>query len=178
MTCLVLCRHAEPGNAQEARALADALRRLPLKAVYTSPLARALETAQTVAHAHGLVATPVDDLREIDFGAVEGLGFDELPEDLQSRLLHEPTQVRFPGGESYAELKDRICGAVDRIVARHPAETIAAISHAGSIRAALAAWLQMADDAVFRLDQRTAAVNVVEWLDGVPIVRLVNAARL
>jgi broad specificity phosphatase PhoE len=50
------------------------------------------------------------------------------------------------------------------------------VSHAGAIRAALATWLSMADGAVFRLDQRYASINIVDWTDGTPFVRVVNAA--
>jgi broad specificity phosphatase PhoE len=49
--------------------------------------------------------------------------------------------------------------------------------HKGSIRAALGAWLGIAGEAIFRIDQRTASVNIVDWLDGVPVVRLVNGTR-
>jgi broad specificity phosphatase PhoE len=51
------------------------------------------------------------------------------------------------------------------------------VSHAGSIRAALADWLGIAGDGVFRIDQRTASVNVVDWVDGTPIVRLLNGTH-
>jgi broad specificity phosphatase PhoE len=177
MTRLVLCRHAEAGNREQARDLAEALLSCPFAAVYTSPLARALETARAVAEVHRLTPLEVDDLREIDFGDVEGLGFDDLPRELRSGLLQEPTKVRFPGGETFDELRERVCEAIDRIVANHRSETVGVVTHAGSIRAALAEWLRMADDAIFRIDQRHAAVNVVDWLDGVPLVRLVNGTR-
>ena len=49
--------------------------------------------------------------------------------------------------------------------------------NAGAIRALLAAWLHIADDAIFRIDQRYGSVNVVDWIDGVPLVRLVNGTR-
>ena len=174
MTRLLLCRHAEQNNAQQARALADAFVGIPLAAVYTSPLARAVETAATIADAQRLVPIQVDDLREIEFGEVEGVEFDALPAELQAELLSDPMQVRFPGGETYDELQERICRAIERILADHRDVTVAAITHAGSIRAALAAWLHIADEAIFRIDQRYAAVNVVDWTDGVPFVRLVN----
>ena len=177
MTRLMLCRHAEPANAVQTRTLAEALAESAVAAVYTSPLARAVETAATVADAQRLVPIPVGDLREIDFGEVEGLAFDALPVELQAGLLREPMHVRFPGGETYDELQERVCRAIDRIVADHPEETVAAVTHAGSIRAALAAWLHIADEAIFRIDQRYAAVNVVDWIDGIPLVRLVNGAR-
>jgi broad specificity phosphatase PhoE len=108
---------------------------------------------------------------------VEGLEFDRFPAELQVGLLREPLSVRFPGGETYDELRGRVCGALAAIVDRHPGETVAIVSHAGAIRAALAAWLGIAGAEIFRIDQRTAAVNVVDWLDGVPIVRLVNGTR-
>jgi broad specificity phosphatase PhoE len=60
-------------------------------------------------------------------------------------------------------------------VARHPGAAVAVVSHAGPIRAALATWLLMADEGVFRLDQRLASVNIVDWHDGIPFIRLVNA---
>jgi alpha-ribazole phosphatase len=178
MTTLVLCRHAEEGNAEQARALAEGLSGLTLAAVYTSPLGRAVETARGVASLHGLSPIEVNELREIEFGDAAGLSFDEFPTDLQQGLLQTAAEVRFPGGETFAELQHRVCGAVDRIVPAHPGRTLVVVSHAGSIRAALARWLKMDDEAIFRIDQRHASVNVVDWFDGAPFVRLVNGARL
>ena len=177
MTTLVVCRHAAEGNEAQARDLARALAAVPLEAVYTSPLARAVSTAAEIATAHGLVAIEVADLREIEFGDVEGLGFDEFPAGLQAELIRHPLSVRFPGGETYGELRERVCRAFAEIVAQHRGGTAAVVTHAGSIRAALSDWLGIADEAIFRIDQRLAAVNVVEWLDGVPLVRLVNGTR-
>lgn len=177
MTTLVLCRHAEAGNAAQASTLADRLADLAPAAVYTSPLVRAVETAVAVADRHGLTPVEVDDLREIDFGDAHGLAFDELPPELRDGLLREPANVRFPGGETYAELQQRVCSALDRIVAAHPEVAVVVVSHAGSIRAALARWLSIPGDASFRIDQRHASVNIVDWHDGVPLVRLVNGLR-
>jgi broad specificity phosphatase PhoE len=174
VTRLVLCRHAETGNAAQVEELADALGSLPLAAVYTSPLARALDTARAIAARHAVTPVLIDDLREIDFGDVDGLSFDAYPSELQAELLRDPTSVRFPGGETYGELKTRVCRALVDILSRHPDETIAVVAHAGPIRAALAAWLAMPDGAIFRLDQRFAAINVVDWIEGVPMLRLVN----
>jgi len=174
MTRLVLCRHAAEGNAAQARELAAALASVRLEAVYTSPLARAAATAEAIARERGLVPIEVAELREIEFGEVAGLAFDQFPAQLQTELLTRPLTVRFPGGETYGELRERVCRALADIVAAHREQAVAVVTHAGSIRAALSAWLGIADDAIFRIDQRPAAVNVVDWLDGVPLVRLVN----
>jgi broad specificity phosphatase PhoE len=177
VTVLVLCRHAEEGNAAQAELLADSLAPIGLDAVYTSPLLRAAWTAEAVASRHGLMPIEVSDLREIEFGDVAGLEFDEFPAELRQALLDSPGTARFPGGESYDELQSRVCAALDDVLAAHRSSTVAVITHAGPIRAALAKWLGIAADASFQLDQRFAAVNVVEWNEGVPLVRLVNGVR-
>ena len=170
---LILCRHAEAGNTTQAEALAHELRGLHLAAVYTSPLERAVKTAERIAR-----PIVVDDLREIELGDVSGLQFEDYPRELQTVLLEQPATVTFPGGESYEQLRARATSALERIVAQHDGETVAAISHAGPIRAALGTWLGVPPDASFRLDQSFAAVNVIDWLDGAPFVRLVNGATM
>jgi broad specificity phosphatase PhoE len=175
---LLLCRHAEAGNRAQTAELARTLADAPLAAVYTSAVTRALETARAVAAAHGLAPLVHEDLREIGLGDVEGLQFEEYPPGLQTALLTAPATVRLPGGESYEELRVRVVAALAEIVAQHSDATVAAISHAGAIRAALATWLEVGPEAAFRLDQSFAGINVVDWVDGFPFVRLVNGARL
>jgi broad specificity phosphatase PhoE len=177
MTRLVLCRHAEEGNLAQAGELAVALAGVSFEAVYTSPLQRAVLTAEAVAAEHELVPIEVADLREIDFGEVDGLTFDQYPAQLQAELLSRPLSVRFPGGETYAELRDRVDRSLEQIAAAHEGEVVGVVTHAGPIRAALAMWLGISDEAIFRIDQRPASVNVVDWLDGVPLIRLVNGTR-
>ena len=64
--------------------------------------------------------------------------------------------------------------ALDELAARHPDETVAVVTHAGPIRAALATWRLLPDEAVFRIDLDFGSLTVVELVDGVPLVRLVN----
>jgi broad specificity phosphatase PhoE len=158
LSLLVLCRHVAPdGNTEE---LARRVAAFEPEAVYASPLARALRTAVSF----GLPVGVDERLREI--------GFDELPPDLQHELLASPTTVRFPGGETYGELRARVVEALAEITSRH--ERVAIVSHAGAIRAALATYLLMDESALWRLDQRHGAVNVIELVKGVPLVRLLN----
>jgi len=174
---LVLCRHAASGDARGTAELAAALEELDVAAVYTSPLVRAAETARAIAVPHGLAPVIRKDLREIELGEVDGLQFEEYPPELQEALLATPATVRFPGGESYEELRVRVVATLEGLAVDHDGHTVVAVSHAGAIRAALATWLSVAPGASFRIDQSFAAVNVVDWLDGVPFVRLVNGVR-
>jgi alpha-ribazole phosphatase len=193
---LVLVRHAETEPAmrgrcygrldvplsaegrRQAAALGAALSTIPLARVYSSPLARALDTAAPVAAPHGLEPVCVDDLREIDFGELEGLEYEEIrasrPE-LFRRWMETPTAVRFPGGESYAGLRRRVLAALAAVEERHPGEAAAVVAHGGVARVVLADALGLAGRALFRLDQAYGGVSVVDRLPGGAVVRVVNA---
>ena len=197
-TRLVLLRHAEPDGAALGRAcgcrtdvplgaagrahadrLAAALSAEPLAAVYASPLVRALETALPLARAHSLEPILADDLRELDFGDVDGLRIDEIeaahPEIFRA-WMDAPGTVRFPGGESLADLRARVLPAVADIRARHGGEAVAVVAHAGVLRVVLGDALGLTDGALFRLDQAYGGVSIVDWLGETPVVRVVNAA--
>jgi alpha-ribazole phosphatase len=186
---LILVRHCEPQEdarglcygrldiglsetgREHAEQLGAALARHEWDAVYSSPRLRARETA--VAVNRDVVID--DDLREIDFGDLEGRSYDEIAAtdpDLYRAWMERPTTVHFPGGESFAELKVRALEALDRIRAAH--EVAVVVTHGGVLRAGLAAWLGMPDEAIFRLDQRYGGVTIVDWIDDVPLVRLMN----
>lgn len=195
-TRLVLCRHGEPevsatgrfcgaldvglspqGSA-EADVLAAGLVSESPRALYTSPARRALETAEPIGSAVGLEPIVDARLRELDFGELDGLRFEDaeaLWPELYGEWLRTPTGVTFPGGESYADLRRRATAALKSVTDRNSGSTAVVVTHAGVIRALIAEWLALPDEAVFRIDQRYASVNVVDWFDGTPVLRVVNA---
>jgi len=191
VTRLLLIRHAEPHEDARGRCygrldiglsptglasaerLAESLREVELDAVSVSPRLRAVQTAAAL----GGRPTVDDRLRELDFGELEGRTYDEIEREqpeLFRRWMETPTLVRFPGGESYAELRERVAAAVDDIVAAGTDRTVALVSHGGVIRAALAVALGLPDERAFALDVGYARVSVVDWFDVTPVVRLVN----
>lgn len=193
MSRLVLVRHAEPeedargrcygsldvglsdAGRRSAAALAGRLAGLAFDAVWSSPRLRALDTARPVAEARRLSVACEDDLRELDFGDLEGKTYDEIAASepvLYRAWMENPTTVTFPGGEGFADLKRRAVAACGRIRRRH--ESAVVVTHGGVVRAALAEWLGMPDAAIFRLDQRYCGVTIVDWVEDVPAVRLVN----
>lgn len=195
MSRLVLVRHAEPaedahglcygsldvGLSDEGRRhaaeLAAVLAGTDYDAVYTSPRLRARETAAPVAAARGLASVVLDDLREIDFGDFEGRRYDEIERsepELYRAWMETPTRVRFPGGESYADLRVRALQALDAIKAAHACAVV--VTHGGVARAGLAEWLGMPDEAIFRLGQSYGGITIVDWLGGAPVLRLLNGS--
>jgi alpha-ribazole phosphatase/probable phosphoglycerate mutase len=194
-TRLVLVRHGEPaetvrgrcygrldvhlssrGHAQ-AKIAAAKVRALQPTAVYTSPLARARDTALVIADACGLAATIDERLREIDFGAFEGLSWSECEArhpDVYQAWMTRPTTVTFPGGESYQGLRVRALAARGEIAARHAGDTVVLVTHGGVARAVLADALGLPDENVFRIEHSYGALSVVDELDGTPVVRVLN----
>lgn len=196
-TRLYLVRHAattlEPGRCcgsldvglsdegrKQARLLAEALSHVELTAVYTSPLERARHTAAELATRHNLVPNKLPGLAEIDFGALEGRRFEEIAAthpDLYATWMSRPTKTEFPEGERFADFSRRVRKAVRDIRLAHKREAIAIVTHGGPIRLVAAEALAMPQRALFRLDQSLAGLSVIDWVEGSPIVRLLNAAR-
>ena len=129
------------GRAQ-ARRLAERLRRedIHFDAIYSSDLLRAWETAQALGVALGIAPRPLDALREIDVGAWSGLTHAEVLErdrELVERLESGEDVPRGGSGERFAELYDRVVGAVDQLAAEHPDGRLALVTHGGPVRALL-----------------------------------------
>ena len=195
MTRLLLIRHAEPdadararccgrtdvelcdaGHAR-ARRLATALAGEPVTAIYTSPLRRARATAAPLAEALSLEPVVVDDLRELDFGELDGLPFDEIAVRYPQFVpwTDAPAEVAFPAGESIAALRRRAVAAVDEIRRGHPGGTAVVVAHGVVLKAVLADALGQAPEALFRVALDHGSVSVVEWYGDRALVCLVNA---
>jgi broad specificity phosphatase PhoE len=132
----------------QARELAERVVLERIDAVYSSDLARALETAQIVARRIGMKVLALRELREVDVGEFSGLTSEEIAELYPAAGAR--TRRRGYGweqGESLAEMEARVLGAVRRIAAAHPVGRVLVVGHGGTIRAlaAVAAGLDHAE---------------------------------
>jgi broad specificity phosphatase PhoE len=185
MTRILLVRHGQTNwNREERfRGLADvplneaglrqaeaAARRIASEwrpaAVYSSPLSRAVKTAEAVA---GLCGLPVDvcrGLTDIDYGEWKGLTVEEArwrwPEAVGDWSC-APERARIPGGESVADVRTRAMKAVRESAAAHPEETIVLVSHTVVIRAVLLEVLGAGWDRFNRLRQDNCAINAFDF---------------
>ena len=181
MTRLILVRHAEsemqgcyvgrldPSLSIQGRAQAAALARRmagqSLAAVYSSPLKRALTTAQMIAVPHGLEVSAIAELVELDFGDWDGLTYHEIAEIAPqqfNRWLADPAQVRPPNGETLLEMSQRVMEAINGIIAAHLGETVVVVTHGGPARVIVCHVLGIPLSEQWRIRQDLAAVS---WLD-------------
>jgi broad specificity phosphatase PhoE len=127
------------GRAQAGR-LAERLATNPPDVIVASDLERAVETAQIVAKACGRQLALDPDLREVDVGRWTGKQHDEIAElwPEEWAAWSQGLDVRRGGGETYAELADRVERALARIVSQHAGKRVLVVSHGGAIKSLVA----------------------------------------
>ncbi|MGW0958825.1 bifunctional RNase H/acid phosphatase [Streptomyces gelaticus] len=163
----------------QAERIAQALAaRGTIEEIVSSPLRRCRETADAVAARLGLEVRIEDGLRETDFGAWEGLTFDEVRErygpDLDAWLASAKVAPT-GGGESFAEVTRRVAAARDRLTARYAGRTVLLVTHVTPIKTLIRLALGAPPEAMFRMELSAASVSAVAYYaDGNVSVRLLN----
>ncbi|NIO03781.1 MAG: hypothetical protein GTN74_03970 [Proteobacteria bacterium] len=162
---------------KEAQLAAKALRGKTIRAVYSSPLARAKDTAEAIAGSHGLEVGIIEGLKDICFGDWQGVSHHTVRQrfpDLYLRWLKQPQTVTFPGGESLGELQARAAEAVKRVVSDHPEDTIVMVSHRVVNRALICGLVGIDLSRFWQIGQDTAAINLVTWKKGHFVLACLN----
>lgn len=183
MTLLLLIRHGEneyvktgkmagrlPGvhlnerGQKQAQALGEALKDVPIKAIYSSPLERAQETAKPIADARKLQININPNLLDTDVGKWQGKSLKVLRLYKSWKIVqNSPSRFQFPGGESFLDLQRRIANALEEIVRKHnkPHDIVAVVFHADPIKLAVSNFLGLPLDHFQRLSCDTGSVSVL-----------------
>jgi len=151
-----------------------------LQAVYTSDLSRAVRSAGIIAGPFSLRPVEIPDLRERSFGLWEGMTFTEIkekyPEEFEA-WANDPLKYSPIEGESTIDVKDRIVPALTQILDSHKGDSIAVVAHGGVNRIILCHVLGIPLENIFRIEQDYAAVNIIEFWDRYPVVKLINGGH-
>ncbi len=142
--------------------------------VVTSPVRRTRESAAIVAGRLGLeVAEVVDGVAEMDFGAWDGLSFAEIherhPDDLKAWLGDH--SVAAGGGESFAQVRERVLAARDDLLQRYAGATVAVVSHVSPIKLLVADAVGAPLDALYRMELTIASVSEIGYYADGDILR-------
>lgn len=156
-TLLLLVRHGQtpttgkvlPGRAPglqlsdhgraQADQVAERLAALPVTALYSSPMERTWETAEPTAARFDLPIIEEPGLIEGDFGDWTGADFSKLQKLPEWKTVQKrPDEFRFPNGESFAEIQERMVSTIRKLRRQHPGGTVVCFSHADPIRIAVA----------------------------------------
>ncbi len=183
MTLLLLIRHGEndfvktgkmagrlPGvhlnerGQKQAQALGEALKDVPIKAIYSSPLERAMETATPIANARKLQILQEPDIMDADIGKWQGKSWKVLSLTKVWKIVqNSPSRFRFPDGESFPEMQTRITSTLERIIKKHnkPQDIIAVVFHADPIKLAVSHFLGLPLDHFQRLSCDTGSLTAL-----------------
>jgi probable phosphoglycerate mutase len=155
--------HLNERGRQQADQLAQLLSKAPIKAIYSSPLERAVETAEPLARALDLPIHIATGLVELEYGDWQGKTLKQLGRRKLWKVVQEkPSEMRFPQGESFVEVQQRAVAEVERIAAGHEEQDlVACFSHGDVIRLLVAHFLGVPLDLFQRVAASTASISVV-----------------
>ena len=162
---------------REATQLAEQCEQAELAAIYASPLERAQETAAALASSRQMEVQTEPGLLELDYGEWTGRRFDELePDPAWKQFNAFRSTLGIPGGETLLAVQLRAVAALERIRQRHIGQTVAVVSHADTLRAALTHYLGMPLDLGLRIEILPARVSAIELASWGPRLLCLNAA--
>lgn len=162
---------------RQAEKLRDRLANEKIDTIYSSDLERASLTARIIASKHGLDVITCAELQEINFGAVEGLTFDQiirLYPQLTQLWTSWSRQLRFPGGESVDELNCRVSKFLDRLKKHGEGETTLVVAHAGPLRLLVCHLLGIEPQYWRRIRLKLASLSIVEIHPQGAVLSLLN----
>jgi probable phosphomutase (TIGR03848 family) len=163
---------------QQAEALAARLAELPISAVYSSPLERAVQTAGPIAKLKALRVEQREGWNEIDFGEWTGKQLGELQAVPEWQNFHTyRSGTRIPGGETMQEVLARALDEVAEVVRHHSSSLVAVVSHGDVLRSLICHFLGVSLDLMLRLEIEPASVSIVELQPYGPRVLLVNGLQ-
>ncbi|RLC26941.1 MAG: alpha-ribazole phosphatase [Deltaproteobacteria bacterium] len=170
-------RLTETGLLQMQQA-AERLRLAEIGAIYASDLQRAVMGARQIARYHDVPVRLLPELREMYFGAWEGLTLSEVgerfPRELEQRRA-DIVNFRSPGGgESVRDLFERVMTCYNRILKEQEGNDIAIVGHGAVNRVILCEALGLDPARIFNLQQDYGCLNIIDYFPDTTLVRLVN----
>ncbi|MDI6864589.1 histidine phosphatase family protein [Thermodesulfovibrio yellowstonii] len=147
------------------------------KIIYSSPLKRAVTSAEILSKALLVEVKSKNILKERNFGTWEGLSINDIvslyPEEFE-RWRRDPLRFCPPQGESTIQVSKRASDALKEILKNHNGSQIFITAHGGINRVILCNILGMPLENIFRIEQEFACVNIIEFYESQPVVKLIN----
>jgi len=167
----------EKGVAQ-MEALSGFLGKVPIKAMYSSDLQRAVKGAEIIGAGLDLKPVKVHALKELHLGRWEGLtrkeAVERFPEEAHFTFRNLATS-KVKDGESLRELTERVIPAIDGIIKRHRGEAVCIVAHGGVNRVVLCDAMGLPIENFFRIEQDYGCLNIIDYFDdGIKVVKLLN----
>lgn len=156
--------HLNENGQKQAQALAEVMKDVPITAIYSSPLERAVETAEPIAKARNLPILQEPGLRDPNVGKWQGRPLKILRRTNAWKIVQNaPSRFQFPDGESFIGVQTRITNTLETIIKKHnkPKQIVAVVFHADPIKLAIAHFIGLPLDHFQRLACDTGSVSAL-----------------
>lgn len=162
---------------EQAKRIASHLKDIHLDIIYSSPLSRAYETAQTINTHHKKKIITDASLRERQFGELEGKTYDEVMQFHPALVFNETWNYpgyRPPGGESVNDIIKRVSTFTRKVLKKNPDKSILIVSHGVALRILIGSLLGTPPELLNTLRMGNASLTVIEILNGEPKLHVAN----
>jgi len=160
---------------EQAESLALRLKPERIQAIYSSPLQRALDTARAIADNHQMEVVIEPALTEIDVGELEGIHLEKIGKRLDQLLTSQgEALLKMPGGESLAEVQQRVWSTIQRLIGRHSDGVIVVVSHYFVILTIICSVLNLPLSHIGRLRLGVGSISTITFDGEVPRLLLFN----
>ncbi len=166
----------ETGRKQ-ADLAGQSLKEMKINAVYSSPLARALETARAIAQFHNLKVEPLEAVIDMSFGNWEGHAHQEVREidrEIYHQWVESPHLAKLPGGESLNDVRARSMPALEELVRKHAGHSLVLVSHRVICKVLICGILGLDNSHFWQISQDATAINLIQYKNGKYILSFVN----
>lgn len=171
--------HLTDEGRRQAEAAAERLASVTLRAVYSSPIERTMETAEPIARRQGLRVRKRKGIGEVHYGKWTGRRFASLTNTKLWRVVQMyPSGARFPDGETLQETQKRALEDIEKLRLAHPRDKICCVSHADVIKLVAAHYLGVHIDLFQRIDISPGSITVISVGDYGPRVHALNTVPL
>ena len=148
-----------------------------IDAVYSSDLKRAQSTVQAIIDGRNLTVNLCPELREIDYGDVEGLPFSQIQTrypELAKQMRSSEMEMQFPGGESFGQLVERVTKFKEMVSKRGASENVLVVSHGGPLRALVCSMLGIDQRCWWQIGMDNASLSIIDIYSRGAILSLLN----
>jgi len=162
---------------KQAELVSEYFKGMEIDAIYSSPLSRALQTAQKIAQFNDLKVQPLPGIIDMSFGKWEGRPHQEIREKdskTYRQWVEEPHLVRLPGGEGLNDVRVRAMAALEEVMRKHPEKTLVLVSHRVICKVLICAILNLDNSHFWQITQDTTAINLIQYRKGKYILSLMN----
>ena len=162
---------------RQAELAGEYFKGMEIRAIYSSPLSRALETAQKIAQSHNIKVQPLQGILDMSFGRWEGqshLDIQKNDREIYRQWREEPHLVRLPSGESLDDVRVRAMAALEEVIRNHPGKTLILVSHRVVNKVLICGILGLDNSHFWQITQDTTAINLIKYKEGKYILSLMN----